>query len=199
MERSIEAIFSILRWAEFGQENRSLLLNSHVKRPPNAISPKPISKCFNVFPSRELVLTALPACAISIPRPNATPSCRFSTVEIPGGTAFLGTGSPLIPLDGESPLRTKKLMPFLIGTTTVTNAEFSEFVAETDYTTDAERFGWSFVFWSDVDPSIGPSESVQGSEWWRRIDGANWREINGPGSRETAFQSDHPVVHVSWR
>jgi formylglycine-generating enzyme required for sulfatase activity len=111
----------------------------------------------------------------------------------------MGTGSPLIKPDGEAPLRTKKLKPFRIGTTTVTNAEFAEFVTDTGYTTDAERFGWSFVFWSDVDPSIGTSQAVEGSEWWRRIDGANWRDINGPGSQEAAFKLDHPVVHVSWR
>lgn len=28
----------------------------------------------------------------------------------------------------------------------VTNEQFAEFVEETGYTTDAERFGWSFVF-----------------------------------------------------
>ncbi len=124
---------------------------------------------------------------------------RFPAAEIPGGDAILGTSTPQIPGDGEGPLRTKKLKPFRIGKATVTNAEFSEFVADTDYSTEAERFGWSFVFWSDVDPSIDASKAVEGTEWWRRIDGANWREINGPGSQDTAFRPDHPVVHVSWR
>lgn len=140
-----------------------------------------------------------PATEISVLGPSVNSSRLFSAVEIPGGTATIGTSTPLIQSDGEGPLRTKKVKPFLIGTTTVTNAEFSEFVSDTDYTTDAERFGWSFVFWSDVDSSIGPTQAVEGTEWWRRIDGANWRDINGPGSQVTAFQSDHPVVHVSWR
>lgn len=140
-----------------------------------------------------------PAGAATIPDSKSTTPLRFSKVEIPGGKATMGTGSPLIKPDGEAPLRTKKLKPFRIGTTTVTNAEFAAFVTDTGYTTDAERFGWSFVFWSDVDPSIGTSQAVEGSEWWRRIDGANWRDINGPGSQEAAFKLDHPVVHVSWR
>ncbi len=137
------------------------------------------------------------ASASSLPGPSLNRS--FSAAEVPGGEAILGTGYPLIPSDGEGPLRTKRLKPFRMGTTTVTNAEFSEFVADTGYSTEAEQYGWSFVFWSDVDPSIEASQAVEGTEWWRRIDGANWRDIDGPGSQETAFQPDHPVVHVSWR
>jgi formylglycine-generating enzyme required for sulfatase activity len=34
-------------------------------------------------------------------------------------------------------------------------------------------------------------------EWWRRVDGAYWRLVNGPES-EPDFHPDHPVVHVSW-
>lgn len=123
---------------------------------------------------------------------------RFAATDIPGGKALLGTGSPLIKGDGEGPLRTKTLKPFRISKTTVTNAAFSEFVAETGYVTEAECFGWSFVFWTEVDPSLGASQAVEGTEWWRRIDGANWRDINGPGSQDVAFHQDNPVVHVSW-
>lgn len=122
----------------------------------------------------------------------------FPSIAIPGGVALIGTNMPLIAPDGEGPLRRKKIKPFRISATAVTNAEFSEFVADTGYVTEAEQIGWSFVFWSDIDPSIKESRSVKGTEWWRRIDGANWRDINGPGSRETAWLADHPVVQVSW-
>lgn len=131
---------------------------------------------------------------------NSTPRTVAFDVRVRFRRTGAGcTGSPQIPADGEGPLGKKKLKPFRIGKTAVTNAEFAEFVEDTGYSTEAEQFGWPFVFWSDVDPSIGVSQAVDGTEWWRRINGANWRDINGPGSRETAYRPDHPVVHVSWR
>lgn len=100
--------------------------------------------------------------------------------------------------DGESPLRRTRLEPFRIGVTAVTNAQFAEFAANTGFVTEAERFGWSFVFWSQIPDTAGATEGVAGVEWWRRVYGANWRDINGPGTAAEAWHPDHPVVHVSW-
>ena len=36
--------------------------------------------------------------------------------------------------------------PFQISESEVTNTEFLQFVEDTDYVTDAEKFGWSFCF-----------------------------------------------------
>ncbi len=118
-------------------------------------------------------------------------------VHIPGGPALVGTNTPQIPDDGESPLRKTKLEPFLIGATPVTNAEFAAFVANTGYVTDAERFGWSFVFWAQVPDSYGATRGVVEVEWWRHVDGAYWAAPNGPGTEGACFP-DHPVVHISW-
>ncbi|MGI9366671.1 MAG: formylglycine-generating enzyme family protein [Rhizobiaceae bacterium] len=123
-------------------------------------------------------------------------TCR--SVEIPGGNSFFGTNGPQIPDDGESPLRRKKLKPFRMGTTTVTNQEFSDFVEETGYITEAELFGWSFVFSSNVSASISETQGVEGVEWWRKVDGANWKEVNGPETHNDAWFADIPVVHISW-
>ena len=120
-----------------------------------------------------------------------------TAVHIPGGEGFIGTNTPQIPDDGESPLRKTKLDPFLIGATTVTNAEFAEFVAETGYVTEAERFGWSFVFWAQVPESYGATRGVVEVEWWRHVDGAYWAAPNGPGTEEACLP-DHPVVQISW-
>ena len=38
----------------------------------------------------------------------------------------------------------------------VTNAEFSEFVGNTSFMTDSEKFGWSFVFHLAVSPVTNP-------------------------------------------
>ena len=50
------------------------------------------------------------------------------------------------PGDGEGPVHDVALAPFRIGRCTVTNREFATFVDATGHRTDAERFGWSFVF-----------------------------------------------------
>lgn len=118
-------------------------------------------------------------------------------VEIPGGSGLVGTSSAQIPDDGESPLRKVTVKPFRMGETAVTNAEFRAFAEATGYVTEAERFGWSFVFWQQVPESIGPTRAVAEVNWWRRVDGACWFAPNGPGT-EDACLPDHPVVHVSW-
>ena len=122
----------------------------------------------------------------------------FKSVFIESGQALIGTDTPQIRDDGEGPLRRKRLKPFRIETTAVSNGAFAAFVEATGYVTEAERFGWSFVFWSHVPACLGPTRALQGYEWWRAVDGANWRNINGPETAEEACVEDHPVVHVSW-
>ena len=134
------------------------------------------------------------------PRSTGIPAAGMTieTATIPGGRPILGTTKPRIPNDGEEMRRAGALKPFRLGVTTVTNADFARFVEATGYQTDAERFGWSFVFWSDVPPSIPRTQAVVGIEWWRRVDGATWRDINGPGTSAATWHPDHPVVQVSW-
>ena len=117
-------------------------------------------------------------------------------VSIPGGEAVVGTQQPVMPHDGESPCRRVKVKPFGIDPFAVTNKWFAEFVEDTGYVTEAERYGWSFVFFSFVSDEVGPTVGVAGAEWWRRVDGANWRAPDGPGSSVTD-RMDHPVVQVS--
>lgn len=129
--------------------------------------------------------------------PLAASDRRFEAVAIPGGSGLLGTKSPQIPDDGEGPLRKTKVKPFWMGRSVVTRAEFADFVEDTGFVTEAERFGWSFVFWSDVPKAIGPTQAVPGAEWWRRVDGADWRNVCGPLSDVTSGPND-PVTQVSW-
>lgn len=118
-------------------------------------------------------------------------------VEIPGGMALIGTDRPIMPLDGEGPLRRKKLRPFLMDATAVTNARFRAFTEETGYRTDAERLGDSLVFQGLLPKDTPPSRAVADAPWWRMIEGANWENPFGPDSAE-AQEADHPVIHVSW-
>ena len=108
-------------------------------------------------------------------RPIETPPLKVGetcvvqdVVTVPKGSALIGTKTPLISDDGEGPLRRKTVRSFQMSATTITNATFARFVGETGYVTDAERFGWSFVFFSDVAKTIKESQGVVGTEWWRR-------------------------------
>jgi formylglycine-generating enzyme required for sulfatase activity len=110
--------------------------------------------------------------------------------------ARVGTSAPLHQGDGEGPVRQVRIKPFRLGVTCVTNAAFGQFVAETGYITEAERFGWSFVFYDYVE-GVDETAAVVGTEWWRRVDGAFWNSPFGPGS-SVDQRGDYPVVHVSW-
>ena len=121
---------------------------------------------------------------------------RVGAIVIPGGRAEIGTDRPVIAADGEGPRRFQRLKSFALGATTVTNADFAAFVAETGYVTEAERFGWTFVFHAHV-AGVEETAGVVGTEWWRRVDGACWRAPLGPRSSVDG-RDDYPVVQVSW-
>lgn len=121
---------------------------------------------------------------------------RASTSEkelvfLPGATFAMGSRQGFHACDGEGPIRSVRLSAYAISRTTVTNAQFSAFVLDTDCRTTAEREGWSYVFAPD-----GASAARPGS-WWAPWEGASWRAPEGPGSGISERLS-HPVVHVSW-
>jgi formylglycine-generating enzyme required for sulfatase activity len=122
-------------------------------------------------------------------------------VELPGGTFLMGTDTAQgFALDGEGPVRAVTLEAFAIDRTQVTNAVFARFIAATGYKTEAEQFGWSFVFWSHI-PKARFQELVQdtvaAAPWWCKVECARWDAPEGPGSN-VAGRGDHPVVHVTW-
>lgn len=122
------------------------------------------------------------------------------TVAITAGPFRMGSeDSDRNPGDGESPVRSMDVPAFRIDPACVTNAEFAAFVAETGYVTEAEEFGWSFVFGALLDKELRrASRKPPGTPWWRAVDGARWDRPEGPGS-SAADRPDHPVVHVSLR
>ena len=74
---------------------------------------------------------------------------------------------------------------------------FAAFVDATGHVTEAERFGWSFVFAGFLPDDFPPTRAVASAPWWRQVDGADWRHPEGPQS-DLDGRGDHPVVHVSW-
>ncbi|WP_104476798.1 formylglycine-generating enzyme family protein [Actinokineospora auranticolor] len=101
------------------------------------------------------------------------------------------------PADGEGPAHVVRLSPFRIDRFTVTNDRFAEFVAATGFTTEAEHYGWSYVFAGLLADRHPVARSVR-APWWRQVHGATWRSPEGPGST-VLDRGDHPVTQVSWR
>ncbi|HEX2315336.1 MAG TPA: SUMF1/EgtB/PvdO family nonheme iron enzyme, partial [Thermomonospora sp.] len=90
--------------------------------------------------------------AVDFAIPERTPQeVARGMAAIPGGEFRMGGADPdAFPQDGEGPVRTVRLSPFLIDRYAVANRQFAAFVKDTGYVTEAERFGWSFVFHAHV-------------------------------------------------
>jgi formylglycine-generating enzyme required for sulfatase activity len=115
------------------------------------------------------------------------------------GMRLLSGGEFLMGSKSEPPVHIVDLDSFYIDIICVTNAAFNDFVNATDYKTDAERFGWSFVFQGHL--TLAQIARVRarafGSEWWCQVKGAMWRHPEGPGST-IKKRWHHPVVQISW-
>jgi sulfatase modifying factor 1 len=147
------------------------------------------------LPEPTIILEETHAADFEIQRGGPTDHMAF----LPGGEFLMGTDlAEGYVSDGEGPARRIMLDPFWIDRTAVSNAAFTLFVQETGYTTDAERFGWSFVFVGLLPERTPGSRPVARIPWWRQVYGASWLHPEGPLSSLDG-RADHPVVQVSWR
>ncbi|KAG7201484.1 hypothetical protein KM043_004243 [Ampulex compressa] len=139
---------------------------------------------------------------------NGAGTCRANGVtsfitegmaKVNGGKFSIGTNSPVFTADGEGPRREVFLDSFYIDKWEVSNEDFAVFVESTDYKTEAEVFGDTFVFEGllseDVKANI--EQAVAQAPWWLPVKNATWRHPEGPDSN-IGSRMDHPVVHVSW-
>ncbi|XP_061608089.1 inactive C-alpha-formylglycine-generating enzyme 2 isoform X7 [Phyllopteryx taeniolatus] len=119
-----------------------------------------------------------------------------------------------------------QLLPFLLDKQPVTNSAFRDFVRDQKYKTEAETFGWSFVFQDFVSEDIKGkvTHTIKSAPWWLPVERAFWRQVcssvlffflffselgfrpsahvahtqpAGAGSG-IAARLDFPVVQVSW-
>jgi len=89
-------------------------------------------------------------------------------VLIPGGEFLMGTDQDDGYVeDGEGPVHPVRLNGFRIDRCAVSNAHFGAFVAATGYVTEAEKFGWSFVFVGLLPDDLLPTRRVAHAPWWR--------------------------------
>lgn len=126
-------------------------------------------------------------------------------VWIPGGAFMMGSNDYY---PEEAPAHEVSVDGFWMDQYTVTNAQFSRFVEETNYVTSAERCPNPKDY-----PGAKPELLVPASvvfrrpgyrvtlgdhyQWWTYVPGANWRHPLGPGSTLKGL-AKHPVVHVAF-
>jgi formylglycine-generating enzyme len=122
-------------------------------------------------------------------------------VKLDGGAFLMGTNSAEgFPADGEGPVREVTLDPFYIDAAPVTNVWFAEFARASGYRTEAEQFGWSFVFQAHIPEERRAelvNDTVLAAPWWCKVPGATWEHPEGPDS-SIQGREEYPVTHVSW-
>ncbi len=152
-------------------------------------------------PSKQRAETLAQSKQLSETRKITTARSTEDRIHLDGGTFLMGTEDKEgFPADGEGPIREVTIDPFYIDRYPVTNERFREFVRDTGYQTESERFGWSFVFhlhipkerFSEIVSDRAPSVS-----WWCRVNGACWKHPEGPDS-SIDDRLHHPVTHMSW-
>ncbi|MFL5829465.1 MAG: formylglycine-generating enzyme family protein [Solirubrobacteraceae bacterium] len=132
------------------------------------------------------------------PDTDAAADATGRAVRLEGGELLMGSDAPDgYPEDGEGPVHHVRVGPFGIDPHAVSNQRFAEFVEAAGYVTEAERYGWSFVFGGLLPEDFPPTRAVAHAPWWRQVEGADWRHPEGPDS-ELSGRADHPVVHVSF-
>ena len=121
--------------------------------------------------------------------------------RLAGGRFLMGTDySQGFLKDGEGPIREVVIDPFYIDVSPVMNLQFREFVQATGFRTEAERFGWSFVFKGHIPVERYPEvvdDTVAQANWWCKVSGADWQHPEG-GDSSIESRAEYPVVHVSW-
>ena len=137
---------------------------------------------------------------------ETTPSCPEEMVYIPGGTFRMGSDNQ--DFVEEKVVDDVTLDSFCIDNHEITNAQWSEFVKETNYLTIAER-----PLSKEQFPELQEEERKPGSmvfqppeaglqqvaymSWWHWVRGANWQHPFGEDS-DIQGQENYPVVHISY-
>lgn len=108
---------------------------------------------------------------------------KIDMIYVEGGTFMMGsTSEQTNPDDDEKPVHEVDLNSYYIGKTEVTVSQFAQFIKATNYRTDADKIGRSYVW--------------DGKEWVLQ-NGINW-QFDAQGKLRDISENEHPVIHVSW-
>ena len=145
---------------------------------------------FTIF----FALGILVAACSDASKPTSASQCLslpFETVDLQGGITQVGSNSAE---REERPLRDVDVAPFNVDATEVTNAQFRNFVLKTSYVTDAEKPQPGF---GEAGAAVFTLPTATSPNWWRFVEGANWKHPDGPESTIEGRDND-PVVQVSY-
>ena len=107
---------------------------------------------------------------------------NIEMVFVKGGTFQMGCTREQSDCNkDEKPVHTVTVDDFYIGRYEVTVAQFKKFIEVTNYKTDAEKKGYSYILDGD----------------WKNKNGVDWR-CDVKGNIRSADEYNHPVIHVSW-
>lgn len=126
-------------------------------------------------------------------------------VQIPAGRFKMGSENFYLE---EKPVREVSVEAFEIGAHEITNSQFAQFVAATNYVTVAEKPLSAAEF-----PNLKPEDRAAGAlvfapqdditdlsdftKWWAFQRGANWRHPGGPQTNIFGLEN-HPVVQIAY-
>lgn len=141
-------------------------------------------------------------------RPTENASVCLKTpamVLVKGGSFRMGAGAMY---REELPIIERNVSDFYMDKHEVSNAQFAEFVAATGYVTEAETVpnAQNYPHIPVQDLKAGSAVFVKLSEaleaatitnWWHFVEGANWKNPQGPGS-SIEGREHFPVIHVSY-
>ena len=144
------------------------------------------------------------------------PDSGMRMAYIPEGIFNMGSSNPNMSLKRELPQHRVKVNSFYMDIHEVTNAQFSAFVAATNYKTIAEReIDWEIIKKQLPLNTVKPDSDllkpgsmvffankeiynlIDISQWWRWTIGANWKHPYGPRSSIEGKAQD-PVIHICY-
>lgn len=111
-------------------------------------------------------------------------------IYVDGGLFQMGTNEPVFEADFEGPIRNVTVSPFYIDKFEVSNEDFSTFVKETGYITEAEKFGDSFIFELLIpkdDRKMYENVRAVSAPWWIKMKGVDWKHPEGMQSTTEGF------------